>query len=296
MHVVVSGASGLIGRHLVAQLRARGDRVTVLVRRPVRGPDEVRWDPDADRLDPAELRGVDAAVNLSGAGIGDHRLTPAYREVVRSSRLRSTSTLVRALLAQDERPAALLNASAIGWYGEGGERVLTEDVPRGDDFLAHLCEEWEAAAAPAAEQGVRTALLRTGLLASPDGGSFGRMLTLFRLGLGGRLGSGRQWWSVISMPDLLDAVTFVLDGDLSGPVNLVCPTPARNVVVTRALGRALGRPTLLAVPAPALKVVLGPLAEQVLGSQRVVPQRLLDAGFRFRHPDADAVADWLASA
>ncbi|MBB2901586.1 hypothetical protein FHR75_002401 [Kineococcus radiotolerans] len=296
MRIVVSGASGLIGRHLVAHLRNRGHEVVVLVRRAEREPSEVRWDPAAGDLDPGRLGRVDAAVNLSGAGVGDHRWTDAYKDLIVRSRTETTSTLVRALLALDEPPEVLVNASAIGAYGEGGDTVLTEGSPRGDDFLAHVVQVWEEATEPAAAAGIRVSLARTGLLANPVGGAFGQMLTLFRLGLGGPLGSGRQWWSLISMPDELAALEFLLTRPVPGPVNLVSPEPATNLAVTGALGAALHRPALLPVPAVALRVALGEFAGSITGSQRVVPAALLEAGFTFRHPDVGAVTTWLANA
>jgi len=296
VRVVVSGASGLIGRHLVPSLRTGGHDVLVLVRRPPRGPEEVRWDPAAGSLDPAALAGADAVVNLSGVGVGDHRWTPEYKREILSSRVQTTSTLVTAMLAQERRPAVLVNASAIGAYGEAGDTVLTEDSPFGDDFLAGVVREWEAATQPAAAAGIRVVTARTGLLASPAGGAFGRLLTLFHLGVGGRLGSGSQWWSLISMPDEIRALTFLLEQPVSGPVNLTAPVPAHNSVVTSALGSALRRPTLLPVPGFALRVALGEFAGSVLMSQRVVPQRLLDADFTFRHRDVTTIVDWLAGA
>ncbi|NAZ83455.1 TIGR01777 family protein [Kineococcus sp. R8] len=296
MRVVVSGASGLIGRHLVPSLRSDGHDVLVLVRRPARGPQEVQWDPAAGRLDPAALAGADAVVNLSGVGVGDHRWTPAYRQEILSSRVDTTSTLVTAMLAQDRPPAVLVNASAIGAYGEGGSTVLTEDSPWGDDFLADVVRRWEAATQPAADAGIRVALARTGLLASPAGGAFGRLLTLFHLGVGGRLGSGQQWWSLISMPDEVRALTFLLEQPVSGPVNLTSPVPAHNSVVTSELAAALHRPAVVPVPGFALRAALGEFAGSILMSQRVVPQRLLDAGFAFRHPDVTTIVGWLADA
>ncbi|WP_432513428.1 TIGR01777 family oxidoreductase [Kineococcus sp. SYSU DK001] len=296
MRTVVSGASGLIGRHLVAHLRSAGHDVLTLVRRPAREPHEVTWDPTTGSLDPAALRGVEAAVNLSGAGVGDRRWNDAYKETILRSRVSTTATLVQALLRLDQAPRVLVNASAIGAYGDGGSTVLDEGSPRGDDFLAHVVQEWEGAAAPAADAGIRVALARTGLLANPVGGAFGQLLTLFRLGLGGPLGSGLQWWSPITMPDELAALEFLLTHDVSGPVNLVCPEPATNQALTTALGAALHRPALLPVPAAALRLALGEFAAQPLGSQRVVPRVLLEAGFRFRHPDVPAVTAWLAQA
>ncbi|WP_432541085.1 TIGR01777 family oxidoreductase [Kineococcus sp. SYSU DK002] len=296
MRTVVSGASGLIGRHLVAHLRRSGHDVLTLVRRPAREPHEVTWDPATGSLDPAALRGVEAVVNLSGAGVGDRRWNEGYKETILRSRVSTTATLVQALLRLDQAPRVLVNASAIGAYGEGGSTVLDESSPWGDDFLAHVVQEWEGCTAPAADAGIRVALARTGLLANPVGGAFGQLLTLFRLGLGGPLGSGLQWWSPITMPDELAALEFLLTHDVSGPVNLVCPEPATNQALTTALGAALHRPAVLPVPAAALRLALGEFAAQPLGSQRVVPRVLLEAGFGFRHPDVPAVTAWLAQA
>jgi uncharacterized protein (TIGR01777 family) len=296
VRVVVSGASGLIGQQLVAHLRGAGHDVVTLVRRPAREPDEVTWDPAHGTLDPRDLGHVDGAVNLSGAGVGDHRWNDAYKRTILSSRLDSTSTLVGALLRLEEAPQVLVNASAIGAYGDGGGTVLTEDAPRGDDFLADVVAQWEGATEPAAAAGIRVATARTGLLANPVGGAFGQLLTLFKLGLGGPLGGGRQWWSTISMPDELAALEFLLTQPVSGPVNLTCPEPATNTAVTAALGAALHRPTLVPVPGFALHAVLGEFAGQVLASQRVVPSVLLEHGFTFRHPDVASVMGWLARA
>lgn len=296
MRILVSGASGLIGRHLVAKLRNGGHEVVVLVRRPEREPSELRWDPATGDLDPARLGRIDAAVNLSGAGVGDKRWTPKYKELILRSRTETTSTLVRALVALDERPEVLVNASAIGAYGDGGDTVLTEAAPRGGDFLAQVVQEWEEATEPATAAGIRVSLARTSLLANPVGGAFGQLLTLFRLGLGGPLGDGRQWWSLISMPDELAALEFLLTHPVPGPVNLATPEPATNTAVVSALGAALHRPALLPVPSFALRMVLGEFAEQITASQRVVPTALLEAGFTFRHPDVASVTGWLANA
>jgi uncharacterized protein (TIGR01777 family) len=239
---------------------------------------------------------VDAAVNLSGAGVGDKRWSEDYKRLILTSRTETTSTLVQALLRLDQTPEVLVNASAIGAYGEGGDVVLTEDAPRGGGFLADVVEAWEGATEPAAAAGIRVSLARTGLLANPVGGAFGQLLTLFRLGLGGPLGTGRQWWSLISMPDELAALEFLLTHSVPGPVNLTAPEPATNTAVVGALGAAMHRPALLPVPAFALRIVLGEFASEITSSQRVVPKALLDAGFTFRHPDVSSVTGWLANA
>lgn len=296
MRIVVSGASGLIGQELCRHLRTGGHEVVTLVRRPVRSAQEVRWDPSSGALDPTALGHVDAAVNLSGAGVGDKRWTPQYRDLILSSRVDTTRTLVGALTRLESPPQVLLNASAIGVYGDAGSTVLTEESPAGEGFLADVVQQWERATEPAAQAGIRVATLRTGLLANPEGGAFGRLLTIFKLGAGGPLGSGRQWWSLISMPDEIAAVEFLLTRPVHGPVNLTCPEPAQNVVVSKALGRALHRPALVPVPAVALRIALGEFASEILASQRVVPAKLLDAGFTFRHRDATAVLEWLAKA
>ncbi|GAA4659065.1 TIGR01777 family oxidoreductase [Kineococcus glutinatus] len=294
MRVVVSGASGLIGRALLPALRDAGHEVVQLVRRAPRAPHEVRWDPAAGELDAASLAGVDAAIHLSGAGVGEHRWTPAYKHVIRASRVDSTRTLARALAALEPAPRVLVSGSAIGAYGERGEEVLTEDSPRGGGFLADVVAEWEAATAPAAAAGVRVVHARTGLVAAHRGGAFGQVLPLLRAGLGGPLGSGRQWWSAISMPDEVAALAFLLEADVSGPVNLTAPVPAHSAVLLRAIAAALHRPAVLPVPALALRAVLGEFAGEVLASQRVVPEVLLRAGFTFTHPDAASIARWLA--
>ncbi|GAB7191239.1 TIGR01777 family oxidoreductase [Kineococcus sp. NUM-3379] len=294
MKIVVSGASGLIGRALVEHLRAQEHEVLRLVRRQPSAADEVGWDPSTGRLDPRSLTGVTAAVNLSGAGVGDHRWSAAYRDVILRSRVDSTRTLAGALAALDEAPQVLVTGTAIGVYGERGDEELTESSPRGDGFLADVVTEWEAASAPAAEAGIRVVHARTGLVASRSGGAFGKMLPLFRAGVGGVLGSGRQWWSLISLPDEVAALAFLLDAPLAGPVNLTAPAPARNAVVTRALASALHRPALLPVPAVALRAALGGFAGEVLRSQRVLPAALTGAGFTFTHPDATSIVQWVA--
>lgn len=293
MKVVVSGASGLIGSALVPHLRVRGDEVLTLVRREPRRPDEVRWDPTAGEVDVAALAGVEAAVHLSGAGVGDHRWTDAYKKTILSSRVDSTRTLARALAGLNPLPQVMVSGSAIGYYGERGDEVLTERSASGDGFLSDVVQAWEAAAGDASAAGIRVAYTRTGLVMSPRGGAFGRLLPLVKLGLGGPLGSGRQWWSWITLRDDVRARAFLLDTEVSGPVNLTAPTPLPQREVTVALARAVHRPAVLPAPAAALRLALGEFAGDVLSSQRVTPDALLAAGFTFEQPEIEAAARWL---
>jgi uncharacterized protein len=292
--VAVTGASGLIGSALVPALRSSGHEAVRLVRRTARAEDEVSWDPRAGTVDLAGLAGTDAVVHLAGAGVGDKRWTAAYKETILRSRVDGTRTIVRAMTSLDPAPRVLLSGSAVGYYGDRGEEVLLEGAARGDGFLADVVEAWEAEAAPAAAAGIRTVLLRTGLVMAPGGGAFGRLLPVIKAGVGGPIGDGRMWWPWITLVDEVRAIEFLLDADVSGPVNLGSPEPARNVEVTRSVARALGRPALLPVPGFALKVVLGEFAEDVTSSQRMVPQVLVDAGFDFVHGDLDNAARWLA--
>ncbi|CAL9593621.1 Epimerase family protein [Streptomyces sp. enrichment culture] len=283
--IAVAGASGLIGGALVRSLAADGHEVVRLVRRAPRGPDEVRWDPERGRVDAAGLTGCEVVVNLAAAGVGDRRWTPEYKRVLRDSRVLGTAALAEAVASLPEPPRVFLNGSAIGFYGDTGERVVDEDAPPGDGFLAGLCVEWEEAAAPAEEAGVRTVFLRTGLVVARGGGAWGRLFPLFRAGLGGRLGDGRQYWSYIALHDEVAAIRHLIDReDLSGPFNLTAPQPLTNREITAAMGRVLHRPAVCAVPAGVLRVALGEMAGDVLGSQRAVPRRLLESGFRFAFP------------
>lgn len=286
MKVVVSGASGLIGSALVRALRADGHQVVTLVRRAAAAATEVSWDPAAGRLDARDLEGVDGAVHLAGAGVGDHRWTDAYKKTIRDSRVDGTRTLAAALASLERRPEVLVSGSAIGYYGDTGDRAVDETAPAGSDFLAGVCVEWEAAAAPAEVAGIRVAHIRTGLVFARDGGALKKQIPLFKLGVGGKLGSGRQYWSFISLEDEIRAITFLLrNSGISGPVNLTAPNPVTNADATAALGKALHRPSKLPVPKFALKAVLGEFSDDILGSQRVLPRVLTDAGFEFRHPD-----------
>ncbi|MGW3462087.1 TIGR01777 family oxidoreductase [Streptomyces olivaceoviridis] len=286
--IAVAGASGLIGSALVRSLAADGHEVVRLVRREPRGADEVRWDPERSHVDAAGLTGCDVVVNLAGAGVGERRWTPEYKRLLRDSRVRGTAALAEAAASLPRPPRVFVNGSAIGFYGDTGDRVVDEDAPPGDGFLSALCVEWEEAAAPVAEAGVRTVFLRTGLVVARGGGAWGRLFPLFRAGLGGRLGDGRQYWSYIALHDEVAAIRHLIDGDgLSGPFNLTAPQPLTNGEITEAMARVLHRPAVFAVPAPVLRAALGEMAGDVLGSQRVVPRRLLESGFRFAFPGID---------
>lgn len=291
MRIAITGSSGLIGTALTTALTARGDEVVRLVRRRPAGPDEVRWNPSIGELDPVDLRGVSAIVNLAGAGIGDKRWTAAYKRQLLDSRLDSTITVVRAI-EQLDGPVRLVNASAMGYYGDRGEEVVDEDSVPGHGFLVDLVTAWESATAPAAAAGSPVALTRTGLVISPQGGLMARVLPLARLGLAGPLGSGRQWWSWISLVDEVRALMHLIDHpEITGPVNLCVPEAAavRQRDAMRALGRELHRPAFLPAPAPALRIVLGELSRDVLASTRMAPKVLQRSGFQWTHNDIDSV-------
>ncbi|WP_093801187.1 TIGR01777 family oxidoreductase [Streptomyces sp. Wb2n-11] len=288
MRIAVTGSSGLIGTALVRSLRADGHEVARLVRRAARSAEEVTWDPERQYVDAGGLAGCEAVVHLAGAGIGDHRWSAAYKKEIRDSRVLGTAAIAEAVASLDVPPKVLVSGSAIGFYGDTGDRAVDEDAPPGDGFLPSVCVEWEEAAAPAQEAGVRTVFARTGLVVAREGGAWGRLFPLFRAGLGGRLGSGRQYWSFIAMHDQIAALRHLIDtGSLSGPVNLTAPRPVTNREVTEAMGRVLKRPTPFAVPAPALRLALGELSVDVLGSQRALPRRLEESGFSFAFPEID---------
>ncbi|GAB2740714.1 TIGR01777 family oxidoreductase [Streptomyces bullii] len=289
--IAVAGASGLIGSALVRSLTADGHEVVRLVRGAPRAAGEVRWAPEGGHVDRAGLAGCHAVVNLAGAGVGNRRWTAAYKARIRASRVHGTAALAEAVASLDEgeRPRVFVNGSAIGYYGETGDRAVDESAPPGEGFLPSLCVEWENAAAPARDAGVRTVFTRTGLVVARGGGAWGRLFPLFRAGLGGRLGDGRQYWSFIALHDEVAAIRHLIDrDDLSGPFNLTAPHPVTNREVTAAMGRVLHRPALFGVPAPVLRVVLGEMAGDVLGSARVLPRRLLESGFRFAFPEIDS--------
>jgi uncharacterized protein (TIGR01777 family) len=278
--IAVTGATGLIGSALVSHLREKGDTVIKLVRREPRAKDEAFWSPMEGKVDLVALEGVDSIVHLAGAGVGDRRWTTVYKAEILNSRLYGTTTIANA--AAQLNIKSLISSSAVGWYGETGNRAVTENDRGGDDFLAHVCFEWERAAD--SMPSVRTVKVRTGLVLDPTGGALGRMMPLFKFGLGGKLGSGKQWWSWITLHDQIRAIDYLIDSDLAGPVNLTAPNPATNSEFTAALARALRRPALLPVPGFALKVALGGFSTEILGSKRVLPKRLNEAGFTFDFP------------
>jgi uncharacterized protein (TIGR01777 family) len=286
--IAVTGASGLIGSALVRSLTADGHEVVRLVRHGARAADEVCWDPEGQYVDAAGLDGCDAVVNLAGAGVGDHRWTDAYKKTVRDSRVLGTAALAEAVAALDRPPRVWVNGSAIGFYGETGDRAVDEDAPPGDGFLPSLCVEWEEATAPVREAGVRTVFARTGLVVAREGGAWAKLFPLYKAGLGGRFGDGRQYWSFVALHDEVAAIRHLIDTDgLSGPFNLTAPNPLTNREISAAMGRVLRRPSLFTVPAPALKLVLGEMSGDVLGSQRVLPKRLLESGFTFAFPEIE---------
>ncbi len=278
--IAITGASGLIGSALVGDLRDKGHEVLRLVRRPVASADEVQWDPKNESIDIASLAGVNAVINLAGAGVGDKRWTSAYKNEILNSRVSSTRTIAKAV--EELKPDVFISASAIGWYGETGDRAVTEADRGGDDFLAGVCEQWEAAADLAPS--VRTVKMRIGVILDPTGGALGKMLPLFKFGVGGKLGSGKQWWSWITLHDQIRAIEFLMDSDLFGAVNTTSPNPATNSEFTAALARALHRPALLPVPGFALKLALGGFSSELLGSKKVISEKLSTAGFVFDYP------------
>ncbi len=290
MDIAVTGASGLIGRALTAALVADGHRVVPLVRRSPRpGEDAITWDPTAGTIDAASLEGIGAVVHLAGEGIAERRWTPEQKIRILNSRVDGTTLLSTTLAGLNRKPSVFLSGSAIGFYGDRGDEELTEQSSPGDIFLSEVCEAWERATAPAEAAGIRVVHLRTGIVLDPSGGALAKTLPLFKMGLGGRLGSGRQWWSWISIADEVGAIRFLLDHDLHGPVNLTAPHPVTNAEFTKVLGKVLGRPTVLPVPAFGPKLLLGAeLAQQLLfTSARVLPSALADAGYAFATPDLE---------
>ncbi len=286
--VAVTGSSGLIGSALVARLKSDGYQVQKIVRRATRNQEEVRWDPIKGEIDLDALDGVDAVFHLAGAGVGDKRWSAAYRSEILNSRLLGTTTIANA--CQQLQTDVFISASAIGYYGETGNRAVTETDKGGSDFLSVVCREWEAVADLAPS--VRTIKLRTGLVLDPTGGALGRMIPLFKFGLGGKLGSGKQWWSWITLHDQIRAMMFLMNSKIEGAVNLTSPNPVTNQEFTASLARVLKRPALFPAPAFALKAVLGGFSSEVLGSKKVIPKVLTDAKFDF---DFSFVSDALTA-
>ena len=282
MEFVLAGASGLLGTALRDSLRADGHRVKQLVRRSVSEPDLDSWDPAQGLLDPDFLHGADAVVCLSGAGVGARRWTDEYKQTIRSSRIDSVSTIAKTL-AQYGGPKVFVAASAVGYYGDTGEREADESAPPGETFLARLCVDWEAAAEPARAAGVRVAHLRTGLVLARQGDLLKKLIPLVKAGVAGRMGTGRQYMPWISFADEIAAIRFVLSEDIAGAVNVVGPRPVPNAEFTRTLGHVLHRPTVFPVPRFGARLVAGELADEAFIGQRAIPRRLTDAGFRFSH-------------
>ncbi|MGD9794810.1 MAG: TIGR01777 family oxidoreductase [Acidimicrobiia bacterium] len=285
MDVVVTGSSGLIGSALVSALKAAGHRPIAMVRSAPKG-DQIGWDPAKGTIDAASLEGIDAVVHLAGAGIGDHRWSDAYKREIKDSRTKGTALLGETLASLDKRPHVLLSGSAVGYYGDRGEETCTESSAPGTGFLADVCVAWEQAAGLAPAAGIRTCFLRTGIVLSADGGALRKQLPIFKLGFGGTIAGGRQWWSWITIDDHVAAMMHLLASDVAGPVNLTAPNPATNREFTRALGATLRRPTALPIPKFGPKLLLGgELAKALLfDGQKVLPTVLQSDGFTFGQP------------
>ena len=288
MKVYVTGSSGLIGTALLPALRGAGHEVVRMIRRPASSPDEVEWRPDAPTFDRSVLEGAEAVVHLAGENIAG-RWTAAKKDRIRASRLEGTRVLAEALAGLERPPRVFVGASATGYYGDRGEDVLDEDSPPGKGFLPEVCQGWEAAADPLREAGARVAHVRIGVVLSPEGGALGKMLLPFKLGAGGVMGSGRQYWSWIAIDDVVGAILHVLSHEtLSGAVNAVAPQSVTNREFTKTLGRVLRRPTIFPMPAFAARLALGEMADALLmASARVVPRRLQASGYAFRYPELE---------
>jgi len=292
MRILVSGSSGLVGTALIPVLTGAGHEVARLIRAKSGSPSKelVAWDPEAGSIDAAGLEGLDAAVHLAGESIASGRWTAAKKARIRDSRLKGTRLLCEALARCAKPPQILVCASAIGFYGDRGDETLTETSPSGSGFLAEVCREWESATDPAAKRGIRVVNTRFGVILSANGGALAKMLTPFKMGIGGVLGSGRQYMSCISIDDCVTAIVYALStNSLSGPVNVVGPVPVTNAEFTKTLGRVLGRPTVMPMPAFAARLAFGEMADELLlSSSRVVPQKLLDSGLQFHDRDLEA--------
>lgn len=296
MKILVSGSHGLVGRALIKSLLNRGDTVSRLVREAPSGSNDIEWHPNQDQIDVRKLNGFDAVVHLAGESIASGRWSPEKKTRIRESRIKGTKLLSAALAQASHPPRAFVSASAIGFYGNRGNEVLTEQSAAGNDFLAGVCKEWEQSAEPAAEKGIRLVKARFGIILDKDGGALAKMLPPFRMGIGGRIGDGKQWMSWIGLADVIGALEFVIENQaLSGPVNFVAPNPVTNATFTSALGRILGRPTFLPVPAFGARLAFGEMADALLlSSQRVEPKRLNETAYRFRYSNLnDALSEIL---
>jgi uncharacterized protein (TIGR01777 family) len=286
MHVLISGATGLLGSALIPELEGGGHRVILLSRSRSSG-DTIHWDPSSGTLDPSRLEGVDAVVHLAGESIAEGRWTPEKKRRIAESRRQGTRLLAETLAGLPGPPEVMVSASAVGYYGDRGNELLREESEPGSDFLAEVCKAWEAAADPAREAGIRVVHPRMGIVLSTKGGALGRTLPVFKLGVGGRIGSGRQWWSWVTLDDVAGAIIHALtERSVEGPVNVGSPNPLTNAEYTKVLGRVLNRPAVFPLPAPAARLVLGEVADALLlASQRVEPAKLKETGYEFRHPE-----------
>ena len=286
MRVLVSGSHGLVGKALIESLVSRGDTVARLVREAPSGSNDIEWHPNHEQIDPSRLNGFDAVVHLAGESIASGRWTPEKKQKIRDSRIKGTQLLSSALAKAAQPPSVFVCASAIGFYGDRGDEILTEESAPGHDFLADVCKQWEQAAEPAAQKGIRLVKARLGIVLDRDGGALAKMLPPFRMGIGGRIGDGKQWMSWIALADVVRALEFVIANQtVSGAVNFVSPTPVMNAIFTSALGKILGRPTFFPVPAFGARLAFGEMADALLlSSQRVEPKRLNDMRFNFRYP------------
>jgi hypothetical protein len=296
MKIVISGASGLIGTQLVAQLSRSGHEIVRLVRRSPKAG-EIQWNPKSGTLDAAALEGTDAVIHLSGAGIGDKRWTDGYRKEILDSRTATTALLANTMASLSRKPSVFLSGSAIGIYGARNDEQLTEVSTHGTGFLAEVCEQWEAAAKPAVDAGIRTVYLRTGIVLSPKGGALKKLLPLFKLGVGGKFGNGKQWQSWISIDDEIGAIEYLLTANVSGAVNLTAPNPVTNAEFTKVLASVLKRPAIVPVPTFAPKILLGgELADALLFTgQRVIPAALNASGYTFKHTTLESALRSLLS-
>ena len=287
MNVLISGATGLIGSALVPELEAEGHTVTRLSRSRA-GAGTIRWDPSAGTIE-GDLEGTEAVVHLAGESIAQGRWNPDKKRRILDSRVQGTRLLAEGIAALPDPPKVMVSTSAVGYYGDRGDEVLTEESASGADFLAKVCREWEAAAEPARQAGIRVVYPRLGIVLSPEGGARGTTLPIFKLGGGGKIGSGRQWWGWVALDDVVGSIVHALtDDSVEGPVNVGSPNPMTNAQYTKVLGRVLGRPTVLPLPAPAARVMLGEVADALLlASQRMEPARLKATGYNFRYPQLE---------